>query len=162
MTIIEARGGEFLLTDVYPTLEIFPVSIGVNLHLHCIYPISNKRVLLLNHIMFKPELQGNPLTEQMRRISQIKGDMIIPPKNKYKISRQFLSSEDQYIYKVRKIYASDVEYINALLLNEARIGVMFTDADSIQRSIAQFNRRKDTKKEYAILEKEIEDEITEA
>lgn len=162
MTIIEARGGEFLLTDVYPTLEIFPVRSGVNLHLHCIYPISNKRVLLLNHIMFKPELKGNLLAEQMRRISQIKGDMIIPPKNKYKISRQFLSSEDQYIYKVRKIYASDVEYINALLLNEARIGVMFTDADSIQRSVAQFNRRKDTKKEYAILEKEIEHVITEA
>lgn len=141
MTIIEARGGEFLLTDVYPTLEIFPVRSGVNLHMHCIYPISNNRVLLLNHIMFKPELQGNLLTEPMRRISQIKGDMIMPPKNKYKISRQFLSSEDQYIYKVRKIYAPDIEYINALLLNEARIGVMFTDVDSIQQSVIQFNRR---------------------
>ena len=32
MTIIEARGGEFLLTDVYPTVEIFPVRSGVNLH----------------------------------------------------------------------------------------------------------------------------------
>ena len=36
MTIIEARGGEFLLTDVYPPLEIFPVRSGVNLHMHCI------------------------------------------------------------------------------------------------------------------------------
>ena len=161
MTIIEARGGEFLLTDVYPTIEIFPVRSGVNLHMHCIYPISNNRVLLLNHIMFKPELQGNSLTEPMRRISQIKGDMIMPPKNKYKISRQFLSSEDQYIYKVRKIYAPDIEYINALLLNEARIGVMFTNVDSIQQSVIQFNRRKDTKKGYAILEKEIESVITE-
>ena len=87
--------------------------------------------------------------------------MIMPPKNKYKISRQFLSSEDQYIYKVRKIYAPDIEYINALLLNEARIGVMFTDVDSIQQSVIQFNRRKDTKKGYAILEKEIESVITE-
>ena len=85
----------------------------------------------------------------------------MPPKNKYKISRQFLSSEDQYIYKVRKIYAPDIEYINALLLNEARIGVMFTNVDSIQQSVIQFNRRKDTKKGYAILEKEIESVITE-
>ena len=38
---------------------------------------------------------------------------------------------------------------------------MFTDVDSIQQSVIQFNRRKDTKKGYAILEKEIESVITE-
>ena len=85
--------------------------------------------------------------------------MIMPPKNKYKISRQFLSSEDQYIYKVRKIYAPDIEYINALLLNEARIGVIFADVDGIQQSIIEFNRRKDTKKKCELFEEHLKDEV---
>lgn len=152
MTVVEARGGDFLLTDVYPTLEVYPMTIDVNIHLHCIYPFSNKRALLLNHVMFKPCFEGDILFEPMRKVSKIKGDMIALPRNRYKIGGRILSPEDEFIYRVRKIYSSDVESINALLLNEARIGVMFKNAEDIQESVIQFNRRNDTKKKYDALE----------
>ena len=50
MTFVDARGGEFLLSDIYPTLEVFPIT-DINIHLHCILPLSPTRMLLLNHIM---------------------------------------------------------------------------------------------------------------
>lgn len=152
MTLVDARGEDFILTDVYPTLEVFPVNQGVNLHLHALYPISNKRLLLINHIMFRPDAISNPLFDGLRRISQIKGTMIIPPKNRYSVSPYVHTSSDQYIYKVGKIYSNDVEYINALQLNEARVGIMFSDAENIVSSIEAFNRRNDTKQVYLELE----------
>lgn len=153
LTLVDARGGDFILTDVYPTLEIFPVQKDVNLHLHALYPISNKRLLLLNHIMFRPDAATNPLFDGLKRISQIKGDMVIPPKNKYLVSPYIHTASDRYMYKVGRIYANDVEYINALQLNEARIGVMFSNAENIVDSVRSFNRRDDTKQLYLEFEK---------
>lgn len=153
MTLVEARGGEFLLTDIYPTLEIFPVAAGVNIHMHCFYPLSPTRMLILNHIMFKEEVDS-PLLEAMKDISKISGDMIIPPKSKRIMPTAFLP-DDTFTYKVRKIYQDDVEYINALFLNEARVGVMFRDEERIADSIYAFNRRGDIKQNYDALENEL-------
>lgn len=156
MTLVDARGGEFLLTDIYPTLEIFPVQPGVNLHMHCFYPLSPTRMLILNHIMFKEET-SDPLLNAMKAFSKITGDMIIPPKSKHVMATAFLPG-DTYIYKVRKIYQDDVEYINALFLNEARVGVMFRDGKRIADSIYVFNRRGDTKQNYNLLENQLFEE----
>lgn len=155
MTIVDARGGAFLITDVYPTLEIFPLSNGCNIHLHCLYPISPTRLLLLNHIMFRPD--ANPAHEIMimRSISQIKGSLIIPPTNKYVKGPRYHDLNDEYRYKVRKIYSSDVEYINSLLLNEARIGIAFNNAEKIIPSVQAFNQRADTKQTLDDLEKRL-------
>ena len=51
----------------------------------------------------------------MVELSRIKGNAIIPPKNKYANGIIF-AKEDEFVYKVKKIYAEDVEYINALIL----------------------------------------------
>lgn len=102
MTLVDARGGEFFLTDIYPTLEIFPVQPGINLHMHCFYPLSPTRMLILNHIMFKEET-SDPLLNAMKASSKISGNMIIPPKSKRKMATAFLPS-DTYTYTVRKIY----------------------------------------------------------
>ena len=145
MTIVDARGGDFLITDVYPTLEIFPLFNGCNIHLHCLYPISPTRLLLLNHIMFKPD--ANPALDiiMMRNTSQITGNLIIPPTNKYIKGPYSHDENDEYRYKVRKIYNADVEYINSLLLNEARIGIAFNNAERIISSVQAFNQRNGTK-----------------
>lgn len=143
MTLVDARGGDFIITDVYPTLEIYPISNGCNIHLHCLYPISPTRLLLLNHIMFRPD--ENQTFDIMKERSQIKGNLIIPPGNKYVKGAYIPNENDEYRYKVRKIYSGDVEYINSLILNEARIGIAFNNAEKILPSVRAFNQRTDTK-----------------
>ena len=155
MTIVDARGGDFLITDIYPTLEIFPLFNGCNIHLHCLYPISPTRLLLLNHIMFRPDANSAPNIMTMKSISQIKGNLIIPPTNKYIKGPCYHDENDEYRYKVMKIYSSDVEYINSLLLNEARIGIAFNNAKRIIPSVQTFNQRIDTKQTLEEFEREI-------
>ncbi|MCI5745319.1 MAG: DUF4238 domain-containing protein [Erysipelotrichaceae bacterium] len=150
MTFIDARGGQFILSDIYPTLEIFPTGVA-NIHMHCMLPLSPTRMLLLNHIMFKKENENNPMLKVMRTLSQIKGDAIVPPKNKY-VSYGSLNMDDQYIYKVKKVYVSDVQYMNALVLNETRVGIIFRDKDRIVDSISSFNERTYTKQKFIELE----------
>ena len=150
MTFIDARGGQFILSDIYPTLEIFPTGVA-NIHMHCMLPLSPTRMLLLNHVMFKKENENNPMLTEMRTLSQIKGDAIVPPKNKY-ASYGLLNKDDQYIYKVKKVYKSDVQYMNALVLNETRVGIIFRDKDRIVDSISSFNERTDTKQKFIELE----------
>ena len=150
MTIIEARGGQFILSDIYPTLEIFPMGIA-NIHMHCMFPLSPTRMLLLNNVMFRKENVNNPRLKGMITVSKIKGDAIIPPINKY-VKYGSLSMDDQYIYKVKKVYASDVQYMNALVLNETKVGIIFRDKDRIIDSISSFNSRNDTKQKFLELE----------
>ena len=155
ITFVDTISGEFLLTDIYPTLEIFPL-VNANIHLHYLVPLSPTRMLLLNHIMFISgnKTKGTPM-EIMYRLSKIKGDLIIPPMPKYKLSGTF-GIEDEYRYKVRDILASDTEYINALFLNEARVGVIFRDKDEIYDTIESFNKRTDTKQFFKKLEEELQ------
>lgn len=153
MTFVDARGGEFLISDNYPTLEIFPVRQGINIHLHCLYPLSATRLLLLNHIMFKQET-NDPRFEFMKSFSQIKGNLIAPPKNDY-TNGMIYNQSDRFIYRVRKIYSSDVEYINALFLNEARVGLAFKNRDKVLNSIEAYNLRGDRKKHYILLANEL-------
>ena len=153
MTFVDARGGEFLISDVYPTLEIFPIDPGINIHMHCLYPLSSTRLLLLNHIMFKQDTNDYRL-ERMKSFSQIKGDIIVAPKNEY-TSRFLQDGKDKFIYKVKKIYASDLEYINGLILNEARVGIAFKSGDRIRNSIEAYNLCDGRKKDYAFLVNEL-------
>lgn len=153
MTLVDARGGDFVITDIYPTLEIFPVKLNANIHLHCLYPLSPTRMLLLNNIMFKKEID-DPIFNRMVSFSQIGGDMIVPPQNKYVLNGTFLPN-DQYTYKVKRIYAKDVQYLTALQLNEAKVGVVFRDPERILDSVVAFNRRKDIKQSFPELESEL-------
>ena len=87
----------------------------------------------------------------MIKLSQIKGDAILPPKNSYK-QYSIPNPQDEFYYKVRKIYANDVEYINALFLNETKVGIIFRDKDKIINSIIGFNKRNNTKQSFKDLE----------
>jgi len=150
MSFVEARGGEFLLSDIYPTLEIYPDFIA-NIHMHCLLPLSPTRLLILNHIMFKNENSNNHFFDRMIKLSHIKGDAILPPKNKYKTPGT-INPDDGFIYKVRKIYFEEVQYINSLILNETRVGIIFRDKDKVINSISVFNERNDTKQSFVQLE----------
>ena len=86
--------------------------------------------------------------------SQIQGNAIIPPINIYKNIETF-NPDDKFIYHVRKICRKDVEYINALFLNEAKVGIIFRNKNKILNSVISFNNRNDTKQKFISLEKKI-------
>lgn len=154
MTIVDARGGEFILSDIYPTLEVFHLFPTVNIHLHAFFPISPTRMLMLNHIMFKKEAdKEKPMIKQMIKESRIRGDLLKQPMPKYKIAYGVWSPEDVYRYKPVKIYENDLTYINALILNEVRNGIMFRNGDKIFESVKRFNEREDTKIKHFEFEK---------
>jgi len=148
MTFVDARGGNFLITDIYPTLEIFPL-INSDIHLHAFYPLSPTRMLVLNHIMFRKEIENttDTLLRKIINISKIKGNLVEQPLSKYKTPGT-LCGEDEFTYRVRKIYDEDVEYINFLFLNEARTGVSFDNAKRVKKTINNFNKRDDVKAKY--------------
>lgn len=155
MTIVDARGEDFLLSDVYPTLEIFPISNGINLHLHFIYPISMNRAILLNHIMFKKGYAQDEPFRTIKSISKFNNNMLTEPKNIYKTSG-ILSLDDIYIYKPQKIYEKDVLYINALILNEAKVGIGFKNKSRVIHSIKDYSARDNVKNNYKMLLAELE------
>lgn len=153
MTIVDARGGQFILADIYPTCEIFPSKIA-NVYMHYLLPISPNRMILLNHIMFKKELKNDDFYRQMISISKIKDDAIIPPKTNYE-NYPYYNLNDKYIYKAQKIYANTVEYLNALALNETNVGIIFNNSEKVIDSIIKFNSINGTKQKFFSLEKEL-------
>lgn len=162
MTLIEARGQEFIISDVYPTLEIYPVTPTVNIHLHAIYPISPTRAILLNNIFFRKIMveKQDPLFKPMIDSSQMKGNMLKEPKNCYKVSPSVHTADDKFFYRPVKIYENDVAYINMLFLNETRMGFAFRNIDRIKASISRYNttNREYNKNNFDFLETKLEDE----
>lgn len=154
MSVVDSRGEDFIMSDIYPTLEIYPTLIA-NINMHALFPISPTRLLILNNLLFKDEFKSEDLSKSMRSISRIKGDIIKPPKNKYNIPGVLLP-DDEFRYKVNKIYSDDVEYINALILNEAKVGLIFKNKEKIISSIKSFNKRNDTKQKFYNLEKSLD------
>ena len=156
MTFVDARGGDFLLTDVYPTLEVIPIGQKGKIGLHYFFPLSPTRMLVLNHIMFKEQKNKfDPFLSSFISFSQIGDKLIVPPVKKYK-SVGIHTQDDIFTYNVRKIYITDVIYINALFLNESRIGFIFKDKSRIYDSIISFNKRVDTKQKFLEMEKDLE------
>ena len=162
MTLVEARGQEFIISDVYPTLEIYPVAPTINIHLHAIYPISPTRAILLNNIFFKKIMveKQDPMFKPMIDFSQMKGNMLKEPKNYYPMGSLVHTPDDKYFYRPVKIYENDVTYINMLFLNETRMGFAFRNVDKIKASISRYNatNREYNKNNFDFLENKLEDE----
>ena len=155
MTFVDTQDEEFILTDIYPTLEVFPIDANINLHMHYLFPLTPTRMLILNYFVFRNDCWDFPtLKNMMLEYSQIKGNAIIPSINK-RTSNHLLNPNDKFIYHVRKICRKDVEYINALFLNEAKVGFIFRNKNKILNSVISFNNRNDTKQKFISLEKKI-------
>ena len=53
MTFVDTEDEEFILTDIYPTFEVFPIDVNINLHMHCLFPLTPTRMLILNNNIFR-------------------------------------------------------------------------------------------------------------
>ena len=162
MTLIEARGQEFIISDVYPTLEVFPVASTINIHLHAIYPITPTRAILLNNICFKKESMGefDPVSAPMIAFSRLKGNLLKEPKQTYTVCYGAFAPEDKYAYRPVKVYENNVSYINMLFLNETRVGFAFRDKERIKASVKKYNseNREYNKNNFDFLEKKLYEE----
>ena len=140
MSFLDARGGEFVVTDVCPVLENY----DSNIYMHMLIPLSPERMLLLNHIAFRKDFSDKEITKKFNNRSKITGDLIKPPKAIRK--RNYSQSiNDEYVFTINKCYEKDLIYINSLILNEAIDGVVYKYSDKIINSIYEFNNRTDTK-----------------
>lgn len=138
MSFADARGGEFVLSDIYPTSEFYPIPQPFGLHLHYLFPLSPTRMLILNHIMFKKENKNTLEFADMLKVSKIK-EHIPEPKVKYKTSQWIHDPNDEFLYNCIKVYSKDVVKLNCLTLNEARTGIIFKNKDNIEKSIVKYN-----------------------
>lgn len=147
ISFADARGGEFLLSDIYPTSELYPFPQPYGVHLHYLYPLSPTRILILNHIMFKKESKNTSEFVEMLKVSKIK-DYIPEPKVKHKVSQLIRDSKDEFSYNCIKVYSSDVAYLNCLILNEARKGIIFKNKGKIEESVSKYNLIKNVKNNF--------------
>lgn len=143
ISFADARGGEFLLSDIYPTSELYPFPQPFGVHLHYLFPLSPTRILILNHIMFKKEYKNTSEFVEMLKVSKIK-DYIPEPKVKYKVSQLIHDPKDEFSYNCIKVYSSDVAYLNCLILNEARTGIVFKNKGKIEESVNKYNSLSNT------------------
>lgn len=150
MTIAEARGAEFILTDIYPTCECFYLHENTKIYMHIFFPLSPTRILILNHIMFKNDSKDIFLDE-MKNSSCITGDLLKIPMPTY-VNGFAMDKDDYYLYKVVKVYAKDVEYINSLFLNEAKKGIVYRNKDKIKSSIEYYKKLSFSKRIYDPIE----------
>jgi len=160
MTLVEVRGNEFIISDVYPTLEIFPVITTINICMHAIYPIMPTRAIVLNHIIFRKNMdKNNPLYGPMISISKLKGNILKEPKNEYPQGPLAHTPDDEFCYIPVKIYQNDIAYINMLFLNEARVGFAFRNKNKVIDSIKKYNseNRQYNKNNFDFLETQIDE-----
>lgn len=151
ISFADARGGEFVLSDIFPTSELYPLPQPFGLHLHYLFPISPTRMLILNHVMFKKESKNILKFADMLKVSKIK-EYIPEPKVKYINSQWIHDPKDEFSYNCIKVYSNDVIYINCLNLNEARTGIIFKNKDRIEKSVHNYNLIENIKNNFTDFE----------
>ena len=146
MSFIETRGAEFIIGDVNPTCEMLQISNNESLPMHYLFPISPTRMILLSHIAFREDAE-KIIHDQFMQNTKIGNNLFKLPKLKLRSQTSF-DENDEYTYKVEKCYKNDVEYINCLILNEARKEIAFRQAKEIKESLEKYGNIRRTKNDY--------------
>lgn len=170
LTFVKTKEQNFLLGDVYPTAEIDISLINDSpekTFLHFLYPITPNLMIILNNVIFKKQYEA--INKSMKDIvdidtiimrSKIKGNCIFEPIPHYAKPNQY-SLDDIFEYHLKQIKNSEVLYINSLILNEAKKGIIFKNKygiyDSIKYYEALLNIQNSRKNDYRPLLLEILD-----
>lgn len=83
----------------------------------------------------------------MLKVSKIK-DYIPQPKVRHNVSQLIHDPKDELSYNCIKAYSSDVTYLNCLILNETKTGIIFKNKDKIEESVKRYNSLSNTNSNY--------------
>ena len=144
MTFVDTRDLEFIIGDVYPTTEAFPIENNEgHFHMHYIFPISEKRCILLNHVLFLKGNENNPHALKYLYRSNIKGNILGEPVttyfNGFNFDKTIFDCKDIFKYEIKEVNDNIVIYINLLMLNECKDGFIFKNKEKVISSIEVYN-----------------------
>lgn len=124
MCVLERRGSvDFLISDCYPVVMngegVLPNGIAYNLPIYYFYPISDSRVIALvtNNIKYVPRSVAN-----LDYVKILKG-----PKGT--LDRTHL------IFRPARLYSQDVEWINEMIIENAKIGTIVKDLERCSNNL---------------------------
>ena len=153
MTIVKSYGQNFILSDVYPTLECIQDFNGNQMVFHMIYPLSPTIAIFLNSKIFRKEndCHLSSIERKLVSFSRIKDNSVIEPKVRYR-NAPLCCDDDVFTYSTKKIYACDTIYINCLILNEVRNNFIFNDREKLLEVIRKYKNEDGLKNNYDDLE----------
>ena len=152
LSIVDTAELCFLISDVYPTLEMFPIDAGYGDYMHAIYPISSTRALVMSHACFSdPFAFFNPVLRRCMFASRLKGNAFSTSQIET-VRHNETNPEDTFIYKVSAISEEETTYINCLILNETRKGIGFSDPSKIISSLIAYQNEKNLKNDFRDLQ----------
>lgn len=118
MCILERRGFvDFLISDCYPVVlngeGVLPDGVAYNLPIYYFYPISESRVLVLvtNNIEYVPRSVSN--LDFAKTLKGPKGSL----------------DRTHLIFRPARVYWQDVEWINEMVVKNAKTGVVVKDLE---------------------------------
>lgn len=135
MSFLDARGGEFVLTDVYPTFEVVELDGGGIMPIHILVPLSPTRMLILSHLCFLPIPPQLNIIKNIDSYTRIDKSLTKPPVENV--------ANGEITFTLRKCYENDILWLNGLYLNEVREALVFRDPQKILNSIRHYNLHKD-------------------
>lgn len=114
--VAERRGHiDFIISDVYPTLIYGETDVGLELPMYSICPISPDRIILLA----ANGVEGAPKSVAVFSDEFLKKPKLNPTKKLIKIH-------------VKKMYESEVKYVNSMIINAAYEGFTFRKKDRVE------------------------------
>lgn len=153
MSFIETEEENFLITDVNPTSEVYPLDIYCAMHY--LYPLSPKRMLLLSHNEFINGKNGSQLYNYFKCFSKIDGKLYEHAEEE----SDHMKDKEEYIYLVKKCSKESAMYLNCLLLNETRKEMGFKNPNLIIDTLKKYENIRHIKNDYKLLKQEIEEKI---
>lgn len=113
--IAERRGPiDFVIGDVYPTIIYGVADNGMALTMYSIFPVSPERALLL---------ANNGVQMAPRNVAKFSNKVLQKPR--------MSPDKSSIIIRARKVYESEVRYVDSALMKEAREGFAFRDKDRV-------------------------------
>lgn len=124
MCVLERRGAvDFLISDCYPVVMngegVLPNGISFNLPIYYFYPISDSRVIALvtNNIKDVPRSVAN--LDYAKILKGPKGSL----------------DRTHLIFRPARVYSQDVEWINEMVIKNARIGTIVKDLERCSNNL---------------------------
>ena len=124
MCVLERRGSiDFLISDCYPVVMngegVLPNGISFNLPIYYFYPISDSRVIALVTNNIKDVTRSVAYLDYAKILKGPKGSL----------------DRTNLIFRPARVYSQDVEWINEMVVKNARIGTIVKDLERCSKNL---------------------------